>query len=147
MSLLTLPITNSYEILDTFNAGVLLLGSEVKSIKAKKGSLKGSFIKVDINEAWLVKATVPAFQEKNASSLYNPTRPRKLLLKKSELKKLFGALSGHGLTALPIELYNQNNRVYLKFALVRHKNKHDKREDIKKSEAKREIDRTLKNER
>jgi SsrA-binding protein len=140
-------ITSSYEIIEKFTCGMKLNGNEVKALKTGKGSLKGSFIVADTQNAWLNKATIPPYQEANAGTSYNPTRPRKLLLHKHELKKIAGMLTQKGLTALPLEMYNQNGFITLSIALVRHLNKHDKREVLKERDAKKGIERSLKTQR
>lgn len=141
------PISSSYEIIEKFTCGIKLLGSEVKALKTGKGSLKGSFIISDTQNAWIKKMNIPAYQPSNTPPSYNPLRDRKLLLHKHELKKMAGMLTQKGLTALPLEMYNQNGFITLSMALVRHLNKHDKREVLKERDAKREIERSLKIQR
>ena len=133
-----------YEILETYEAGVALLGHEVKSIKTGHINLAGSYAVIRNNEAWLLNATVSPYQGKNTSPDYDPTRSRQLLLHKSEIKELIGATAKKGLTIVPLRVYTKRNRVKILIGLARHKKKGDKREVIKKRETEREIRRTLK---
>ena len=136
--------TLNYIILDTFEAGLVLAGYEVKAIRAGKASLAGSYITINGTEANLVGATIAPYQPKNTPEHYDPERPRKLLITKKELEKLGRELNTAGLTLVPISLYNKKNKIKLEFALVRGKKKPDKRESIKARDAKRSIERTLK---
>jgi len=133
-----------FEILKEFEAGLELLGTEVKSLRNKRGNLAGSRVLVRGNEAFLVGATISPWQEANAPKDYDPERPRKLLLKKKELAELSGADTQKGLTLVPISLYNSGRKLKLTFGLARGKKKHDKRQIIKERESKRKINRTLK---
>lgn len=135
-----------YEILDSYEAGVQLLGLEVKSLKKGQGSLKGAYVIIRGEEAFLVNATIPPYQPGNTDSGYDPERPRRLLLTKKEIDLLEEKEKEKGLTIVPISLYNKGNKVKLRLAVARGKKKYDKRETIKKREAKREIGRTLKKE-
>jgi len=134
----------NYELLDHYEAGLDLLGFEVKALKNGRGSLEGSYVIIRGGEAFLVGAQIPPYQPANTPATYDPKRNRKLLLTKKELKVLLGKESEKGLTLVPISVYNKGNLLKLKLAVARGKKKFDKRETIKKREAKREIDRTLK---
>lgn len=134
----------NYEITDKYDAGIELLGFEAKSVRQKRGSLEGAYVKVRGGEAFLVGATIPPYQASNAPKNYDPERPRRLLLTKPELNFLTGRESERGLTLIPLALYNGKRFLKLSFGVARHKKKYDKREDIKKRDIKREIDRTLK---
>ena len=138
--------TFDYEILETYEAGIELLGFEVKSVKNGHINLTSSFAMVRGNEAWLLNAMIPAYQPKNAPENYDPQRSRRLLLHKSQIKELVGASSRQGLTIVPLRVYAKKNLIKVLLGLGRHKKKTDKREIIKKRETDREIDRTLKNE-
>ncbi len=135
----------NYELKDTFEAGIVLEGFEVKSLKNNRGSLLGSYVIIRGGEAFLVEAEIPPFQLANAPSDYNPRRPRKLLLKKKEIAKLAEFEKNKSLTLIPISLYNKGRNIKLEFAVAVGKKKSDKREAIKSREADREINRTLKN--
>ena len=132
-----------YEILETYEAGLELKGFEVKSVKNGRVHLIGSFIVIRNNEAWLIGTTITPYQQKNTPAGYDPERTRKLLLHKSEITELIGKAAEKGLTLVPLRVYNKGRRIKLEFGVCRHKKKADKRETIKKREAKREIDRSL----
>lgn len=133
-----------YEILETYEAGISLFGFEVKAIKSGRINLAGAYALIRNNEAWLINATIPPYQTANAPLTYDPTRTRRLLLHKSEIKELIGATSEKGLTIVPLKVYTKNNLVKVLLGLGRHKKKADKRESIKRRETDREIERTLK---
>ncbi len=133
-----------YEILETFEAGLVLTGQEVKSIKTGHISLKGTYVVIKDNEAYLINANVPPYQPKNAPKDYDPSQSRKLLLKKSELKNLFGKAQQKGLTMIPLRVYTKRGKIKLEFAIAKGRKKADKRELIKKREFKREKERILK---
>lgn len=135
-----------YEILRTYEAGIELLGLEVKSVKTGHVNLTGSFAVIKNGEAWIINANIPAYQPKNAPADYDPLRSRRLLLRKSELKELIGSSAREGLTIIPLKMYNKRTRIKVLLGLGRHKKKHDKRETIKKRESEREIRRELKRE-
>ncbi len=133
-----------YEILETFEAGVELLGYEVKSIRGKQGSLLGSYVTVRGGEAFLINAEIPPYQEKNTPESYNPRRNRRLLLTKTEIEKLAGLEVQKGLTIAPVSMYNKGHKVKIEIAIVRGKKKFDKRQDIKKRDTDRELRRDFK---
>ena len=135
-----------YEILDRFEAGIELLGFEVKSLKTKKGSLDGSHVTIRGNEAFLINMGIPPYQPANAPQNYDEHRWRKLLLTKKEIVELADKESQRGLTIVPISVYNKGRKIKLEVAVVRGKKKRDKRQDIKKRDTKRELDRSLKYE-
>ena len=133
-----------YFIKEKFQAGICLKGFEVKAIKTGKISLKGSYVRVENREVFLKGANIPAYQPKNTPSGYNPTRARKLLLKKSEIKYLIGKTKEKGLTIAPLMVYTQKGKIKIEFGIVKQKSKPDKRESIKKRALEREIKRQLK---
>ncbi len=135
-----------YEILEKFEAGLVLTGSEVKSIKTGHISLKGSYVTFkkttkDLLELYLINTHIPLYKYARLEN-YDPERPRKLLLKKREIKYLVGKRQEKGLTLVPIKLYTKHSLIKLEFALARGKKKVDKREAIKKREIERKL-RTL----
>ena len=136
----------NYEILETFEAGLVLFGYEVKAIRSGRGKLEGGHVVIRGKEAFLVGVSISYFQEANTPKNYDPERARKLLLSKKELAKLQREGEQAGLTIVPIKLYNNGRNVKLEIALVRGKKKADKRESIKKRDVKRDIDRILKNQ-
>lgn len=133
-----------YEILEKLQAGLVLNGQEVKSIKSGRIQLAGSYVQFRGEELFLVGANIPPYQPANAPKDYNPERPRKLLLRKDEISHLIGKTQEKGLTLVPIRVYNNKRNLKFEFALARGKKKADKREDLKLREAKREIERSLK---
>lgn len=134
-----------YEILETLEAGLELLGFEVKSLRAGHGSLKGAHVVARGGEAYLVGASIPAWQILNAPKSYDPERTRRLLLSKKEIMRIAGAESEKGLTIVPLSVYSKGRRLKLSIAVARGKKKQDKRHSIREREEKRRIDRTLKN--
>ena len=132
------------EILQKFKAGIVLIGQEVKSIKAGRINLKGAFVVIKGEEVFLIGASVPAYQPKNLREEYDPSQSRKLLLHKSEIKQIIGKAHQKGLTMKPILVYTDKGKIKIEFAIVRGKKKYDKREKIKKREVEREIAQTLK---
>lgn len=133
-----------YEVLEKFEAGMVLTGQEVKSIKSGRINLAASYVVIKNEEVFLIGSNVPAYQPKNAPSDYNPGRFRKLLLKKSEIKHLIGKSKQKGLTLVPLKVYSRKGRIKIEFAIVKGKKKVDKRELIKKREIEKEIRRELK---
>ncbi len=133
-----------YEILETFEAGLALLGHEVKAIKTGHVSLLGAYVVIKNEEAFLLNATIPPYQPKNAPPDYDPERSRKLLLKKKEIRYLIGKTKEKGLTLVPLEVYtSERGLIKLKFGVGKGKKQIDKRELIKRREVKRKIARTL----
>lgn len=134
----------NYETLEKIEAGLELLGTEVKALRGRHGSLAGAYISIRGGEAYLLGANIPPYQANNAPKGYDAFRPRKLLLNRVELRTLTGREAEKGLTIVPISLYNKGPKIKLEIAVVRGKKKYDKRENIKKRETDREIRRTLK---
>jgi len=133
-----------YKLLDKYNAGIVLTGQEVKSVKTGHISLKGGFVTLKKNELYLTNATIPPYKYSGELKNYDPTRSRKLLLKKSEIKSLIGKIHARGLTLVPIQVYTKKRLIKLQFAVAQGKKQYDKREDLKKKESQRKIKRTLK---
>lgn len=133
----------NYQILEKFEAGISLIGQEVKSIKSGRINLAGSYIVLKKEEVFLIGANIPLYQPKNAPPDYNPERSRKLLLKKSEIKYLIGKIEQKGLTLIPLRVYTIRGRIKLEFAVAKGKKKFDKRELVKKREVERIIQRAL----
>lgn len=133
-----------YDILETCEAGIALSGQEVKSAKAGRASLRGAFVTMKGEEAFLTNASIPPWQPKNAPPDYDPARSRKLLLRKAELRTLIGKIAQKGLTALPLKFYTKDGKIKVEIGLAKHRKLRDRREIIKKREAQRDIARTLK---
>ncbi|MEK7186843.1 MAG: SsrA-binding protein SmpB [Patescibacteria group bacterium] len=133
-----------YEILKPFTAGLELFGHEVKSVRSGKMSLRGSYVIIRGNEAFLLGADVAPYQPKNILKEYDHLRPRKLLLSKNEIEELGKAENTKGLTIVPLSVYNKGRFLKLDLAIARGKKKFDKRQAVKKRDTEREIGRTLK---
>jgi SsrA-binding protein len=138
--------TFNFEILEKFEAGVELVGLEVKSVRAGRAKLEGAHVLVRGGEAYLVGASIQPYQPSNTPKDYDAERPRRLLLTKKELNTLIGIDAAKGLTLVPISLYNKGRYLKLEFASVRGKKLIDKREDIKKRETDREMRREFKSQ-
>lgn len=136
--------TFNYEILETIETGIELLGSEVKSIRKSQGNLEGSYIIVRGGEAFLIGALISPFQQNNIPDNYEERRNRKLILHKKEIKRLSEIGQGTGKSAIPLNLYSKGTKIKLEIAIVRGKKKFDKRQTIKKRETDREIRRDFK---
>ena len=133
-----------YQILDLFEAGLVLSGSEVKSIKTGHINLNNAFVTLKNGrqpELYLINCHIPLYKYAGIASGYEPTRPRKLLLKKSEIKHLIGKVKEQGLTLVPIKVYNKGSLIKLAFGVGKGKSKIDKRETIKKRETTRKLQR------
>ncbi|MEK7071697.1 MAG: SsrA-binding protein SmpB [Patescibacteria group bacterium] len=135
----------NYEILEKFEAGMSLIGQEVKSIRMNRVNLAGSYVVIDKNsEAFLVGANIPPYQPKNMPGDYEPQRSRKLLLRKKEILYLIGKSKQSGLTLIPLKVYTNDGKIKLEFGVAKGKKKYDKREKISNRELDREIARELK---
>ncbi len=134
---------HEYEILETYEAGLVLKGPEVKSIRAGKASLNEAFARVDDGEVWLHGMHVSPY---DPAARFNddPARPRKLLLRGPEIRRLIGATREKGLALVPLELYFRRGYAKVALALARGKKLHDKRETLKRKTHQREIERELK---
>ncbi len=135
--------TLDFDLLDTFEAGISLLGTEVKSLREGQGKLDGAYVIIRGKEAFLVGSSIPAFQKKNTSASYDPERARKLLLTVKELAELEQKSEKQGLTIVPIKLYNKGSKIKLTIAIARGKKKQDKRQSIKERDTNRDIAREL----
>jgi SsrA-binding protein len=137
---------HDYEILETYEAGLVLHGHEVKSIREGSITLKGSYVGINhTNELFVHSMHIPPYSKASSSmEQYDPYRTRKLLLHKQEIMKLIGKLAQKGLTLVPLSVYSKNHRIKLEFALVKGKKKVDKRDDLKKKDIQRDIERSFK---
>jgi len=134
----------NYQILEKFEAGVSLIGQEVKSLKTRGVNLAGSYVIIKNEEAYWIGAKIAPYQPKNTPADYNPERSRKLLLKKSEIKYLIGKSKQKGLTLIPLRIYTKRGKIKVEFGIAKGKKKFDKRELIRKRETERENERVLK---
>lgn len=134
---------HDYIILETMEAGIALQGTEVKSMRAGKVNLKDSYAKFENNELFLVGMHVSPYEHGNIFN-HDPERERKLLMTRKEIRRLFGKVQIQGMTLVPLKLYFKNGRVKVELALVKGKHDYDRRHDIAKREADREIKRVMK---
>lgn len=128
-----------YLISETFEAGIVLSGQEVKSVRQGQMDLSAAHALLRGAELWLLNATIPPYQPMNIESGYTPDRNRKLLIHKEEIKKLFAALKEKGLLLIPLSVYDKNGLIKISLGLARKKKKADQREDLKKKAAVREM--------
>ncbi|MDD2766972.1 MAG: SsrA-binding protein SmpB [Candidatus Moranbacteria bacterium] len=132
-----------YTLDGRYEAGLVLTGSEVKSVKTGHASLKGSFVTVKGTELYLTNALIPRYLHAHPDTQHEPSRPRKLLLRKREIRFLIGKYRTEGLTLVPIRLYTRKQLVKLEFSVGKGKKNYDKRGDIGKRDAKRRIERAM----
>lgn len=128
-----------YEILDTYEAGLVLTGAETKSAKAGHVQLKGAYVTFQGKIPSVLNMHISPYDKAGAQPNYNPTRSRYLLLNKRQISHLLGKKQEQGLSLVPIKVYTKNNRVKLAFGIGRGKKKFDKRDDIKKRDVKRDL--------
>ena len=135
-----------YHLLENYEAGLKLSGSEAKSLREKNGSLKESYVKIINDELFLSNAYIPPFQGKHARyENYDPYQMRKLLLNKKEITKIKSSLKQKGLTVVPLRIFAKKRFIKIEIAIAKGKQQHDKREDLKKKAVKRDIQREVKN--
>src|SRR6202142_4767404 len=127
-----------YQILETFEAGIVLHGSEVKTLRAGKAQINDAFARVEKDEVWLYNAHIDEYIQANRFG-HKPTAPRKLLLHKSEIRKLFGLASVKGNALIPLAFYWKNGKVKVAIGVGKGKQTFDKREDLKKREPDRDM--------
>lgn len=133
-----------YQILDTFEAGLMLLGHEVKSARLGRMSLLGAYVTIARGALWLIGAHIQRYPQAGPLPDYDPDRTRKLLLHKREIAKIAGKLEQKGLTLVPLSAYTKGSKIKLSFGLARGKKLYEKKETIKRRESDREIRRSLK---
>jgi len=134
---------HDYELLDRFEAGLVLTGTEVKSLRQGRASLAQAFADVRDGEVWLIGAEIATYEQGNIAN-HEPSRDRKLLLHRGEIESLYGKVRERGLTLVPTRLYWKNGRAKIEIALARGKQTIDKRRDIAKRDADRAMQRALK---
>ncbi len=135
---------HDYHILEEYEAGIVLNGDEVKSIKGNQANLKGGYIDVENEEAYLNEVHVSRYHNSSRQT-FEPTRKRKLILHKKQIYKIAQATQEQGVTAIPLELYAKQGLIKLKIGLCRGKKLHDKRDTLRKRSQEMEIKRDLKN--
>ncbi len=137
---------HEYFLLDTYEAGLVLKGSEIKSIRAGQVSLAQAYVSVEGDEAWLVNSHIAPYNEASRNN-HDPVRTRKLLLHRSEIRKLSDKVRQKGATVVPLRIYLKDGKAKIEIALAKGKKQYDKREEIAKRDAKREMDRSYKQRR
>src|SRR5262245_37079418 len=137
---------HEYEILEKIECGLVLVGTEVKSLRAGHAVLDGSFARLEDGELWLHNSEIPEYEMGNRFN-HKPKRPRKLLLHRREIGKFAGKASERGFTLVPLRMYFKKGRAKVELAVARGKQLHDKREALKKTDAQREIKRALSQKR
>jgi SsrA-binding protein len=133
---------HDYNIEESFEAGIVLTGSEIKSVRAGRVNLRGSFARVVNDEVLLYDAHISPYDQ--AYEQHNPTRPRKLLLHRREINRMLGLVQQKGLTLVPLRIYFKGRRAKVELGVARGKKTYDKREDIAKRDAQRDIERAMK---
>ena len=134
--------THDYAVTDTIECGLVLVGTEVKSLRDGHASLDDAYARIDDGEVWLIGAEIPEYEFGNRLN-HKPKRPRKLLLHRKEIDRFAGKASDKGLTLVPLRMYFKEGRAKVELAVAKGKQTHDKRESLKKADAKRQIDRAL----
>ena len=137
---------HDYSVEESMEAGIVLSGTEIKSLRAGKVSLSQSFARPERGELWLLNAYIAPYEAGNRYN-HEPTRPRKLLLHRDEIDRLAGKATQKGFTLVPLRLYLKKGLAKLELGLAKGKKLYDKRESIAQRQAKREIERTLKTSR
>lgn len=128
-----------YEVIEKYEAGLVLQGQEVKSIKTGHINLSGSYVVIRQDEPYLIGAKIPPYQPKNTPAGYNPEQSRKVLLNKKEIHYLMGKVNERGFSLIPLKIYGQNGRIKLEFGLAKGKKKFDKKEKIKERDIERNV--------
>ncbi|QDP41190.1 SsrA-binding protein SmpB [Radiobacillus deserti] len=134
---------HEYFIEETYEAGLVLQGTEIKSLRAGRVNLKDSFARIDRGEAWIINLHISPYEQGNRFN-HDPTRTRKLLLHRKEIDKLIGETQQQGYALVPLKIYIKNGVAKVLIGLGKGKKKYDKREDLKQKQAKRDIDRAIK---
>ena len=135
---------HEYEISNKYEAGMVLTGTEVKSLRQHKASIQESYAQVKNGEVWLINSNIPEYKFGSASN-HNPKRERKILLHRNEIKKITTKLQDKGFTLIPLKLYFSGARAKVEIGIARGKKFYDKRESIKKAEVKRRLKRVMSN--
>ncbi len=135
---------HDYYIDNTYEAGISLKGSEIKSIRSGQISIKEAYVKIDGQNAWLVNAHISPYDPASREN-HDPKRNRRLLLHKKEIKRLYGRIQQKGETVIPLKVYLSNGRAKVEIAVAKGKKNYDKRQTIAKKDANRDIERAMKN--
>lgn len=142
MKILNKKALRNYHILEHIEAGIVLVGAEVKAIRAGRIDLSESFVRVLNNEAYLINANIPKLVQ-TGNKQYNPLRSRKLLLHQAQIQALIGKTSGKGVTLIPVSIYEKNNRFKVNVGLAKSKREFDKRKILQEKDHKRRVEQEL----
>jgi SsrA-binding protein len=135
---------HDYDIDERFEAGIVLTGSEIKSVRAGRVQLRGSYARVYNDEIYLYEAHISPYEQSGTYFNHEPTRPRKLLLHRREISRIDGLIRQKGMTLVPLKIYFKGRRAKVELGVARGKKSYDKREDIAKRESQRDIERAMK---
>lgn len=135
---------HDYFIEETYEAGIVLTGSEIKSIRGGRVNLRGSYAQIIAGEAWLYDTHISTYEQSGQHFNHEPTRPRKLLLHRREISRILGQVDRQGYTLVPVRIYFKGRRAKVELGLAKGKKLYDKRQDIAKRESQREVERALK---
>lgn len=138
--------SHDYHLLETFEAGIALVGTEVKAIRETGANLRDSFARVEGGEVWIYNVHISAYRNRGYSD-HQPTRRRKLLLHRQEIRKLIGKTTERGMTIVPVRMYFKEGRIKVAISLAKGKKAHDKRETIRRRETERETRAAIKSRR
>jgi SsrA-binding protein len=138
---------HDYEIEERYEAGIVLTGSEIKSVRGGKVNLRGSYARIVNGEVVLYDAHISPYEQSGKFFNHNPTRPRKLLLHRREISRLLGQVREKGLTLVPLRVYFKDRRAKVEIGVARGKKLYDKRQDLAKRDAQRDIERAIKSQR
>jgi SsrA-binding protein len=138
---------HDYFIDETYEAGIALTGSEIKSVRNGRLNLRGGYARVNAGEVWLYDVHISPYEQSGSYFNHEPTRPRKLLLHRREISRILGQVERQGFTLVPLRIYFKGRRAKLELGLARGKKLYDKRDDIANREAKRDIERAMKTRR
>ena len=133
---------HEYEVLESLECGLVLTGTEVKSLRERAANLEDAYAKIDGNEVWMIGSDIPEYTMGNRMN-HKPKRPRKLLLHRREIAKFAGKASQRGFTLVPLRLYFKKGLAKVQLAIAKGKQLHDKRQDLKKADAQRDIRRAM----
>lgn len=135
---------HDYHIEESYEAGIVLTGSEIKSVRAGRVNLRGSYARIFNDEVFVYEMHISPYEQSGTYFNHEPTRPRKLLLHRREIRRLIGLVRQKGLTLVPLRIYFKGRRAKVELGVARGKKLYDKREDIAKREAQRDIERVMK---
>jgi SsrA-binding protein len=135
---------HDYDIEESFEAGIVLTGSEIKSVRDGRVQLRGSYARVYNDEVYLYEAHISPYEQSGTYFNHEPTRPRKLLLHRREISRIDGLIRQKGMTLVPLKIYFKGRRAKVELGIARGKKTYDKREDIAKRDAQRDIERAMK---